>query len=188
MSTTKPATSGAGPEPADSGFVAPATDLPVPGSGPGSERVAGSEPATYLFCGDSVAGLASTPGLAVTGEFPDRVPAGGDGIFAGSVTVTSTGPTIAGVTTPAADVYLTRSGTVVTNALAQEAIGRPVAISPGQDLRLAASGATLACAPDGSSGAALEPGHYEAYALVTVVADDGTMHVVTGGPWPVELG
>lgn len=148
-------------------------------SGPaGGDKV---DQAALPGCGDRIAAAAGE--LAMAGDFPSRVGAG-DGTFAGSVTVTSTGARVTGVTSPEADVYVAREGEVVATALAKDLIGRPVDLGPGAGLRLAARGSLRQCA---APGGLLPAGRYQVFAVVVVSRDDQPAVAAVGGPWPLEL-
>ncbi|OLF12547.1 hypothetical protein BU204_29010 [Actinophytocola xanthii] len=119
----------------------------------------------------------------MTGEFPARADRSGDGLFAGTVTVASTDRTVAGVTTPAAEVYVTAGGEVVAVPLAQDLVGRMIRLGPGERQVFPAAGSLRHCA----TGEALPAGRYEVFAVVVVNSGDGQA-VVVGGPWPLEVG
>ena len=151
------------------------------------DSLGGDMPFTAWGCGDLVDGLPVVDGLRVTGDFPAQVAGDGEGLFAGVVTVSSTGPSIGGVTAPEADVYLLRSGQVVATSLPQDLIGQPVTIAPGSDVSFPARGAARGCAGDLDGGGPLPAGPYEAVALLVVGQDDGSVITVVGGPWPIEV-
>jgi hypothetical protein len=137
-------------------------------------------------CGEPAGGLLrEAGGLAVTGEFPARVDRGGGGTFAGTVTVTGTGERVAGVTSPAADVFVARRGAVVATPLPKDLIGVPFDLGPGASAVFTAPGTIRPCAP--GAGGLLPPGGYEVYAVVVVHRDDGTAVVAAGGPWPLAV-
>jgi hypothetical protein len=141
--------------------------------------------AAILRCGDRIDGLPSPAGLAMTGEFPRRVDRGGDGTFAGTVTVTCTGPALSGVTSPAADVFVARAGEVVATPLAQDLIGRPFELGSGAGTVFTARGTIRPCAA--GAGGLLPAGRYDVFAVVVVNRDDGSAVVAAGGPWPLEV-
>jgi hypothetical protein len=117
--------------------------------------------------------------LTVSGSFPARVDgAAGDGTFTGTVIVTATQP-VKGVTSPAADVYVARSGEVVATPLPKDLVGLALDLGPGASRELAATGSVRRCP---QAEAPLPPGRFEVYAVVTV---DGA--VAVGGPWPVDV-
>lgn len=143
-------------------------------------------------CGDQVAGWGTQTGpLAMTGRFPSRVDRAGDGTFAGNVTVAAAGQHVTGTTSPEADVYLTRSGTIVATPLAKDLIGVAVDLKPGSSQEFTARGAIRQCVKNGglaeAGGAVLPAGRYEVFAVVTITVDAGKSMVVTGGPWPLEV-
>jgi hypothetical protein len=135
-------------------------------------------------CGDRIDALPkASDGLAMTGEFPSRVGRGGDGTFTGSVTITTTLPRVAGVTSPEAGVYLAKAGEIVSVPLAQDLIGQPVELTPGAGHAFPARGAIQSCA----AGGLLPAGGYTVFAMVLVNRDDGSVAVAAGGPWPLEV-
>jgi hypothetical protein len=123
--------------------------------------------------------------LAVTGEFPTRVDRGGDGTFAGRVTVTSTGPSVAGVTSPEADVVVARAGEVVTEPLAKDLIAQPFDLACNTSAVFRARGTIRSCGGDAAE--LLPAGRYDVFAMVVVSEDAGASVVATGGPWPLEV-
>jgi hypothetical protein len=146
------------------------------------------DPSTEFRCGDRTGSLPSrVDGLAVTGKFPARVDRGGDGMFAGTVTVTGTGPRVKGVTSPEADVYLAEAGEIVTTALPKDSVGRPFEVSSGTSMDFAARGAIRPCVAGSPPADLLPAGRYEIVAVVVVNRDGEPPVVVTGGPWPLEV-
>jgi hypothetical protein len=144
------------------------------------------EQAAIPACGDRIDALPGrTEGLSVTGEFPARVDRGGNGMFAGTVTVTSTGARVSGITTPEADVYVATAGKVVATPLPKDLIGQMVDLSSGASQAFTARGTIQQCAA--GAGGLLPAGHYEVFAVVVVNRDDGPAVVVAGGPWPLEV-
>jgi hypothetical protein len=121
----------------------------------------------------------------MTGEFPPRVDRGGDGTFAGTVTVASTGPRFSGVTSPAADVFVVSAGEVVAMPVAKDLIGQPFDLGPGASAVFAARGTIRPCAA--GAGELLPAGRYDVFAVVVVTRDDGPPLVAAGGPWPLEV-
>lgn len=141
------------------------------------------EQAAVPGCGDRIDALSGrVEGLAVTGEFPARVERGGDGLFTGTVTVTSSGARVSGTTTPEADVYVTAAGEVVASALPKDLVGRVVDLDLGASQEFSARGTIQQC-----GGGVLPAGHYEVFGMVVVTRDDGPPVVVAGGPWPLEV-
>jgi len=138
-------------------------------------------------CGDRIGGLpGSVRGVVVAGEFPSRVVrGGGDGTFAGTVTVTSTGPRLSGVTSREADVYLARAGRVVATPVAKDLIGEPFDLGPDASRVFVARGAIRPCVASG--GGLLPAGRYEVFAVVVVNRGDGSRVMAVGGPWPLEV-
>jgi hypothetical protein len=144
------------------------------------------EQAVVPACGDRIDALPGRgEGLSVTGEFPPRVDRGGDGMFAGMVTVTSTGGRVSGVTTPEADVYVAMAGEVVATPLPKDLIGRMLDLGSGASQAFTARGSIRQCAA--GAGGLLRAGHYEVFAVVVVNRDSGPAVVVAGGPWPLEV-
>ncbi|USX53593.1 hypothetical protein [Lentzea sp. HUAS12] len=142
------------------------------------------EQASVPACGDRIDTLPGrVEGLSVTGEFPPRTGRDGDGTFAGTVTVTSTGAEIAGVATPEADVYVARGGEVVATPVAKDSVGQVVDLRAGTGQVFTARGTIARCA----GGGVLAAGRYEVFAVVVVNRDDGPQVVVAGGPWPLEV-
>lgn len=142
--------------------------------------------ATFLNCGDRADSLrGQTAVLALTGAFPPRVGRGGDATFAGTVTVTVTGPRVTGVTSPEADVYVARDGEIVSTALPKDAIGRPFDLDSGTSMVFTARGTVRPCAA--GIGDSLPVGRYDVFAVVVVNRDHGPAIVATGGPWPIEV-
>lgn len=136
-------------------------------------------------CGEPAAALVSAPGLLeVTAAFPDVVDRSGDETFAGTVTVTATSRPIVGVTSPNADVYVTRSGTVVATPLAKDLMAVPIRLLPGSSRDLAAGGSLRACAPP---AALLPAGRYDVFAVVALTDDAGDTITATGGPWALTV-
>lgn len=174
------------PRPADSSLP-PFDGKPssVPGTGDTSSIDAPIPDGMYISCGDALTDLRSAPGLTVDAELPPSHRSDGE-FFSGTITITSGGPTMTGVTSTTADMYLARSGRVMTVGITKDAMAQTVAVSPGHPLQLPAAGATVGCAHDGSA-TPLEPGNYQVFAVVTVIKDDGSVVLVTGGPWPLEL-
>jgi len=144
-------------------------------------------PAAIPRCGDRTdALLVRAPGgLALTGGFPPRVARDGDGTFAGTVTVTSTGPRVAGVTSPEADVFVARAGEVVSTPLPKDLIGRPLDLGSGARVVFTARGTIRPCAA--GAGELLPAGRYDVFAVVVVNREDGSAVVAAGGPWPLEV-
>lgn len=143
-------------------------------------------PAAILACGDRIDSLLHLArGLVMTGEFPPRFDRGGDGTFAGTVKVTSTGPRFSGVTSPEADVFVARAGKVVTMPLAKDLIGQPFDLAPGASAVFTARGSIRPCAA--GAGELLPAGRYDVFAAVVVNRDDGPAVVAAGGPWPIEV-
>jgi hypothetical protein len=169
-------------------------DAPPTGGAAASEESrtavgAGDDPTSsvatgFLSCGDRVDALPSAAGLTITATFPDRVAGSGDGMFGGTVTLTSTGPEVSGVASPEADVYVARSGVVVATALPKDLVGRPVRIAPGTEVDFPAHGSLQSC---GTPSGPLPLGDYEMFAMIAITQDDGATLVVTGGPWPIEV-
>jgi hypothetical protein len=135
-------------------------------------------------CGERFADPAADA-LVVRGEFPEALDRGGDGMFAGTVTVTNTGPRLTGVASPEADVYVTGDGEIVATALPKDSIGRPVDLDSGASMTFTARGAVRPCAAGG--GERLPPGRYEVFAVVVVNRDDGSAITASGGPWPLDV-
>jgi hypothetical protein len=132
-------------------------------------------------CGQRIEG--SRPdGMEVGGRFPPALKRGGDGMFSGTVTATATGARITGVASPEADVYLARDAMVVATALPKDSTGRPVDLAAGATFT--ARGSLRSCAPGGDP---LPAGHYQVFAVVLVVRDDGSSVSATGGPWPLDV-
>lgn len=137
-------------------------------------------------CGDRTDALrARTADLTLTAAFPARVDRRGDGTFAGTVTVTTAGGRLTGVTSPQADVFLARGGEVVAEPLPKDLIGEPFDVGPGGGKRLAARGTIRPCAA--GAGEWLPAGGYDVFAVVVVSRDGGSPVVIAGGPWPVEV-
>lgn len=152
------------------------------------------QPAHLPRCGEQVDALAATAGpLTMTASFPSRVARSATAVVTGTVTV-SAGRGVNGVASPEADVYVTRSGTVVATPVAKDLIGVPVRLTPGVNQEFRAAGSLRACHDGGrSAGAAgeagppLAPGRYELYAVVVVTDDGGSSTLAVGGPWPLEV-
>jgi hypothetical protein len=144
-------------------------------------------------CGDRVDILLNgAPDPAVTGAFPARIDRAGEAMFTGSVTVTSGGSRISGVTSPEADVFVARAGEVVCTPLPKDLIGLPVDIDPGASHVFTARGTIRRCAAGESggepgAGEMLPPGRYDVFAVVVVAQADGSAIVAPGGPWPIEV-
>lgn len=137
-----------------------------------------------IRCGDSTTALPGTAGgLVLDGAFPAVVEDVERGIFAGTVTLRSSGAELSGVTSPEADVVVARAGQVVVEPLVKDAVGRPVQLSPGDVVELGASGGLASCTGSGM----LPPGPYEVHAVVVITRDDGPDLVVSGGPWPLRV-
>jgi len=137
-------------------------------------------------CGNRIDGPpGSAAGLSMAGEFPPRVDRSGDGTFAGTVTVTSTGARFSGVASPEADVVLARAGEVVTIPLAKDLIGQPFDLAAGASTVFTARGTIRPCAA--GAGELLPAGRYDVFAVVVVNRDDGSTVVAAGGPWPLEV-
>ncbi|HUQ59681.1 hypothetical protein [Lentzea sp.] len=142
------------------------------------------EQASVPACGDRIDALAGRiEGLSVTGEFPPRADRNGDGTFAGTVTVTSTGAEISGVTTPEADVYVARAGEVVATPPPKDLVGQMVDLRAGVSQVFTARGTIQQCA----AGGVLPAGGYEVFAVVVVNRAHAPAVVVAGGPWPLEV-
>jgi hypothetical protein len=133
-------------------------------------------------CGERIDAAGTADGLSLTGEFPARADRDGDGTFAGTVTVTSTGGTVSGVTTPDADVYVAADGAVVAVPLDKDLIGLMIDLGPGESRTFSARGSLRHCA----TGELLPAGRYEVFAAVVVNTGDGQTTVL-GGPWPLEV-
>ncbi len=145
------------------------------------------EQASVPACGDRIDALPGRiEGLSMTGEFPPRAGREGDGTFAGTVTVTSTGPEVSGVSTPEADVYVARGGEVVATPPPKDTAGRMVDLRAGGSQVFTARGTIQQCAAD--AGGLLPVGRYEVFAVVVVNRDHEPAVVVAGGPWPLEVG
>jgi hypothetical protein len=146
---------------------------------------------TFHECGDGVDGLLRrADDLTLTGEFAPGVDRGGDGTFAGTVTLTSTGPRITGVTSTQADVYVVRAGRIVAMPLPKDLIARPIDLAAGASAKLDARGSLRSCAAGAGAGEVLPAGRYDVFAVVVVNRDGEpttSTVVVSGGPWPVEL-
>jgi hypothetical protein len=141
-------------------------------------------------CGDRIEALLGevTSSAAVTGEFPSRIDSSGDGTFAGTVTITSTGSRIVGVTSPEADVYIVRAGQIVSTPLPKDFIGQSVDLSPGASQTFTAKGTIRSCgAGDSGVGEPLPAGRYDVFAVVVVNRDDRPAVIAAGGPWPLEV-
>jgi hypothetical protein len=135
-------------------------------------------------CGDSTKALPGTAGgLVLDGSFPAAVEDTERGVFAGTVTLRSTRAELSGVTSPEVDVVVARAGQVVVEPLVKDAVGRSIALSPGDAVELAASGGLASCTGSGP----LPPGSYEVHAVVVITRDDGPDVVVSGGPWPLSV-
>jgi len=140
---------------------------------------------TALQCGERIDRLSGSPnGLILTGEFPPTVHRGADPMFAGTITISSSGAAVVGVTGPEADVYLVKAGVVVATPVAKDMIGQPIAITADGGATMPASGTLQSCA---AGAAELPPGGYDIHAVVVVNQDDGTQVVGTGGPWPLVV-
>ena len=160
---------------------------PVPATEGGEAMQAAPLPG----CGDDVAALAAAAGpLAMTGAFPGKVDRAGPPTFTGTVTLTA-GRGVTGVTSPEADVYVTRSGTVVATPLPKDLVGVPVRLVPGASRQFPATGSLRECSegggPAGGEGRMLPAGRYEVFAAVVVTDDAGSSVLAVGGPWPVEV-
>jgi hypothetical protein len=132
-------------------------------------------------CGDRIDDRASDA-MVVRGEFPDSVNRGGDGMFTGTVTLTST-ERVTGTASPEADVYLAGNGEIVATALPKDSIGRTVDLDSGASMTFTARGTIRPCA----GGERLPAGRYDVFAVVVVNRDDGSAVTATGGPWPLDV-
>lgn len=127
----------------------------------------------------------SAPQLVVSGQFPATVSAGAQSLL-GQVRVTARPGGVAGVVTPAADVFLVRDDRVATLPAAQDSVGVPLRLRGGDSHDFAARASLTSCDP-ALSGGALSKGRYDIYARVTVNREDGSRVESFGGPWPIEV-
>ncbi|CCH33064.1 hypothetical protein ABZ816_33660 [Actinosynnema sp. NPDC047251] len=162
---------------------APGGDQAAPS--PGGESVERTpDEVAALACGDGVDVLPGrVDGLTLTGEFAARVDRGGDGAFAGTVKLTSTGAAVSGTTSPEADVYVASGGKVVATPPAKDSVGASIDLRPGTGREFSARGSVRGCA----AAEPLDAGRYDVFAVVVVNRDDGPAVVVAGGPWPIEV-
>ena len=137
-------------------------------------------------CGDPTDALLHRGGPVLAGAFPPVVGGGGDGAFAGEVTLTAGDEPVAGVAAPEAGVYVAHEGIVVATPLPQDLPAVAVELAPGATVVFPARGSLRPCSP-GAGPATLTPGRYEVFAVVTVTDGAGQPAVVTGGPWPVDV-
>ncbi len=151
----------------------------------------GNESAGVPGCGGQIAALLGRDArLTVTAELPAQATAGGDGTFAGTVTVTATGQALKGVASTHADIYVAQSNRVVATPLPKDMMAAPVDLAAGESLSFQARGSLVGCEGPGTGVAEpLPAGRYEVYAAVVVVDDTGTGDTVTavGGPWPLDV-
>ncbi len=91
---------------------------------------------------------------------------------------------VRGVTTPYADVFLTRDGQVTTMPTPQDTVGILLELVPGTTKRLPACATLTSCTP---GAGAVPPGPYRMYARVVLVRDDGMCLPSFGGPWPLDV-
>jgi hypothetical protein len=152
----------------------------VRSGGPGMRSI------TIPLCGDRIDAVVGRPGpLIMTGTFPSRVDHGGDGMFAGTVTVTHIGPRVSGTTSREAYVFVTRDGKVVSTPLPQDLIAEPFDLDSDAGKRFDAPGTIRSCAT--GAGELLPAGRYHVFAMVVVNQHDGAAVMAAGGPWPLEV-
>ncbi|MFL6101575.1 MAG: hypothetical protein ACJ71T_16635 [Actinomycetales bacterium] len=137
-----------------------------------------------LRCGQSFH-RAPAPQLVVSGQFPASVVAGEQSLV-GRVRVSARAGGVAGVVTPAADVFLVRANRVATLPVAQDSVGVPLRLNGGYSHEFTARAALTSCDPS-LPDQALSPGRYDVYARVTVNREDGSRVESFGGPWPLEI-
>lgn len=186
-SPTELTTSAAKPVPADE-FSGEIQEPDAVGTGSGGAQSSGGTlmaQVSALECGERIDRLSGSPGgLVLTGEFPSTVQRGAEPTLAGTTTLSNSGPAVAGVTGPEADVYLVKAGLVVATPRARDMIGRPIDIGADGGVTIPASVTLQSCAADGAD---LPAGTYDIHAVVVVNQEDGTQVVATGGPWPLVV-
>ena len=121
-------------------------------------------------------------GLRLAARFPESVPAGQQ-TLSGVVEISSRSA-MQGVAPAAADVFLVREDRVVTEPMAQDAIGIRWEPAAGETRTMPALASLVSCEPDGGP---LPPGDYELYARVVVSPDDAAAQRAFGGPWPLRV-
>ena len=121
-------------------------------------------------------------GLRLVARFPDSVQAGQQAV-SGTVEVTSRAA-MRGVAAPAADVFLVRGDQVVATPMPQDAIGVRWELAAGEQRSVPAIASLVSCE---SPGGPLPPGHYELYARIVLIPDDGTAQRAFGGPWQLGV-
>lgn len=153
---------------------------------PAEAPAAGGGAGASMNCGDAVEALVARadPNVSLDGTFPARVSASA-GTFSGTVTLTAR-QRLAGTASPYPDVIVVRDGVVVARPMDKDDVGTLVDLAPGGTRAFEAVGSVTTC--DGP-GAALAPGPYQVYAVVSVwgEAGPGSEVVAVGGPWPVEI-
>ncbi|WP_162458682.1 hypothetical protein [Pseudactinotalea suaedae] len=132
-------------------------------------------------CGDIFALPDRTSALVVEGGPSEGLPASGGGWNA---TVTSSADQLVQGYVTYEDVVVVDGegrvvGTIDTDFMGAEGPSY-VGIAPGESMPV----------PLNMPSSCGEPanGSYQAYAMVTFVADDGTLEQAQGGPWPIEVG
>ena len=128
----------------------------------------------------------------MTANFPSQVDRSGDPSFAGTVTVTNIAKPLSGVTSPEADIFVARAGTVVAVPPAKDSIAVSIELATGGSRVFTARGSLRQCQRDGTgdaTGPLIAAGRYEVYAIVVVDDDTGTGNGVAaiGGPWHLEV-
>lgn len=139
---------------------------------------------TLVQCGQTFQ-RPPAPQLVVSGRFPASVSVSAQSLV-GQVRVSARAGGIAGVVTPAADVFLVRDNRVATLPLAQDSVGIPIRLDGGDSHDFAARASLTSCDPS-LSDATLGKGRYDIYARVTVSREDGTRVESFGGPWPLVI-
>lgn len=137
--------------------------------------------ATPLACGAAFQPPAGGD-VDLTGRFSATASAG-ERMATGTVEVTSR-VAVSGTTYPRAEMFLVRSGRIVTLPVAQDAMGVRLDLAPGQVQRLPGDVTLESCAPGGGS---VPPGGYELFARVVITSDDGKSVTTYGGPFPFEV-
>jgi hypothetical protein len=163
------AAAGSGPEPSNS--------VEEPAAMNSSQGPVG----TALACGQPFP-TSTEKGLTFAGRFPATV-AVAERRLTGTVAITSQ-ISLRGMVTPRADLFLVRSGRVVTLPVPQDLVGVLWDLSPGDAISMPGEATLISC---DAGKALLSPGGYQLFARVVVVPDQGDRAEFLGGPWPVEL-
>jgi hypothetical protein len=129
----------------------------------------------------------------MTGSFPASAGAASPSRFTGTVSIINRSPsTVSGMTSPTAEVFVTRDGEIVATPVARDALGLLVDLAPGTSRAFPATGSLLRCAAGEEGGdrvhRRLPAGRYEAYAVVNLTEmASGRELTVVGGPWPLAV-